>query len=131
VAVSENLTQRIEIKKPLTADEKDDLLKKISDAREVIEDETDRLKIHKDDSKEICDTQNDIITNCIDVYRKGYTSKLAECSVKYNDGEATFTDMATGEIVEQRPMTEAEQLRLTSNFIDAEKIIRDSTKNEE
>jgi hypothetical protein len=129
MAVSENLTQRIEIKKPLTADEKDNLLKKISDARSIIETETDELKIHRESVKDTCDAQDDIITNCVEVYRKGYNSKLAECSVKYKDNEATFTDMATGEIVDQRPMTEAEQLRLTSNFIDAEKIIRaDSDK---
>lgn len=127
MAVSENLTQRIEVKTPLTADEKDDLLKQISDARQIIEEQTEDLKIHRETVKDTCDTQDDIISKCVGIYRKGYNSKIVECEVRYSDGNATFTDIITGEIVEQRPMTETEQLRLTSKFIDAENIIREDS----
>ena len=127
---SETLTQRIEVKKPLTADEKDELLKQISDAREMIEEQTEDLKIHRESVKDICDAQDDIISKCVELYRKGYNSKMVECEVKYSDGETTFFDVNSGEIVEQRPMTETEQLRLTSKFVDAENIIREDSDNE-
>jgi coenzyme F420-reducing hydrogenase alpha subunit len=117
------LTRNIEIKTPLTNEQKEEMLKKISEARQIIEDETEALKEHRDDVKTKVETQDDIISQCISTYRKGYTSKVMECSATYILGEATFTDK-DGVIVEQRPMTDSEQMMLSENRIDAESIIR-------
>jgi hypothetical protein len=125
----EKLTRNIEIKTALTNEQKDDLLKQISEARLIIEDETEALKQHKDDVKDKCETQDDIISTCIATWRKGYTSKVIECSATYILGEATFTDK-DGVIVEQRPMNESEQMMLSENRIDAEDIIRNSNDEE-
>jgi hypothetical protein len=53
------------------------------------------------------------------------------CIVKYSGKIAIFTDKQTGEIIEKRELTEEEQLRLASQWKDAEEIIReDNEKNE-
>jgi hypothetical protein len=53
-----------------------------------------------------------------------------QCRVTYDKNVAIFTDKETGEIVEKREMTEEEQLKLTSEWRDAEEVIRaDSEKD--
>lgn len=53
-----------------------------------------------------------------------------EADVNYEKGIVKFLDKETGEIIEERPMTQDEQLRLNSIATDAEKIIRQARQEE-
>lgn len=138
--MAESLTQHIEKKTPLTPEEKEKLFQQISEAHKIIEDNESELVAKSEEYKDlkkqlesINDEQNAIVVQCLRFYRLGYSTKLVECNVTYVKGEAIFTDKETGEIVEQRPLTEGEQTRLNSNIIirDAEEIIRKSTESED
>ena len=62
-------------------------------------------------------------------FRDGYEEVKMDCFVSYNGNEVTFTDK-DGVIVEQREMTEAEQLKLSGKLIDAEDVIRQARKED-
>jgi len=53
------------------------------------------------------------------------------CTVKYDGKIATFANKETGEIVEKRELTEEEQLRLASQWHDAEEVIRADNEKDE
>jgi CHASE3 domain sensor protein len=121
------ISRNVEIKTPLTLDKKDELLRKISDAYKVIAEKDSEIESHKDfikDLKEQIDAEVSKVKLVIAVYDKGFESRMVECVAEYKDGRAKFTDVHTGEIVEDREMTEAEQLQLSNGWIDAENIIR-------
>jgi len=75
--------------------------------------------------------QESLISSILSKYHNGFEVKNVECKATYLDGEVTFTDALTGEIVEQRAMTEEEQLQLSEGRIDAEDIIRQASKEED
>ncbi len=123
----EKLTRNIEVKKQFTDEQKIEILKQISDADALIAGKNLDLVTLKEQTaaiKESIEQQYDIMSTLCANYRRGYVSRIVECEARYIDGEATFTDIKTGEIVEQRPITEAEQLQLNGNRVDAEDIIR-------
>src|SRR4030042_946511 len=69
------------------------------------------------------------IAGCKEKLRSGYESIPIQCTLKYLDGNVVYFSKQTGEIVDKRPMTEAEQMKLAGGFTDAEQIIRaDSEK---
>lgn len=125
------ITRNIEIKTPLTPDQIKDILQKVSEAHLEIERQQEELKIARESCKSECERQDEIISQCLARYRRGYDVKTCECFAKYENGEATFTDAKTGEIVEQRAISEEEQLQLSSNRIDAEDIIRQASDEED
>lgn len=130
---NKGITKTIEVKTPLTEKEKDELLKQISSARKVIREQEDNLKAFREDVKEECEKQEAIIDESCDRYEKGFTTKLIKATVVYDKDIATFYDAETGEKVEERPMTYAEQLSLTDNktVMDAEEFIRRANLKEE
>lgn len=126
------LTRNIEIKKKYSNADKLELLKQIAEHDEAINEKQMELSDLQDKAKAIKEyiaTKHEEISSLCSKYRLGYESTWTECSVVYEKGEAIFTD-ANGEIVEQRPMTEAEQLQLTENRVDAEDVIRAASKAE-
>lgn len=127
------LTRNIEIKKKFSNPDKLELLKQIAEHDEAINEKQMELSDLQDKAKAIKEyigTKHEEISSLCSKYRLGYESTWTECVATYNDGIATFTDEKTGEIVEQRPMTEAEQLQLSENRVDAEDIIRAASKAE-
>jgi hypothetical protein len=56
--------------------------------------------------------------------RSGYTMMAKECYLEYTKTTVKYVDKETGEILEERPLTEDEQLQLTGERTDAEKLIR-------
>jgi hypothetical protein len=53
-----------------------------------------------------------------------------ECTVDYANNITKFTDIHTGEIVEEHPTTPEEQLRLNDKWVDAENVIREDAESE-
>ena len=64
-------------------------------------------------------------------FRQGYEDVKHECIAAYHDNMVKFTDKDTGEVVEERPMTEAEQLRLSGKMVDAEQVIRQASEEDD
>jgi hypothetical protein len=58
------------------------------------------------------------------------TIETHECTVDYANNITKFTDIHTGEIVEEHPTTPEEQLRLNDKWVDAETVIREDAESE-
>jgi hypothetical protein len=125
------ITKTVQIRKPLTNEQKDNLLKEISDAQLIIDERNEALKAFRDTIKEIIEQQSDIIEMSLANYRAGSLPENVECSITYLDGKAKFVDIKTGEVVDEHEITEAEQLMLSENRVDAEDIIRQASKDDD
>lgn len=118
------ITEKIQIHKPLTEAQKDELLKQIADAYLKINQKEVELKEFKDQIKEDIEEQQGLIDMSIGSYRMGYIPENVECIVKYTDGKTQYVSVLSGEIIEEHETTEEEQLKLTEQRVDAEDIIR-------
>ena len=56
--------------------------------------------------------------------RTGNEQTPVQCVVKYEDGKAKYYRKDTGEFVDERPMSDREQMSLAGGFTDAEQVIR-------
>ena len=74
--------------------------------------------------------QEGIMNKCAEKLRSGYEMRSRQCNVTYDKNIVKYIDKETGEVLEERPMTEDEQLRLTGQRIDAEQIIRQAREEE-
>lgn len=126
-------TKTIQIKVSLTDAEKLELLQQITDADAVIkekglevEDLNEAEKVLKEDIKE----QREIMSALCNENKMGYRMKNVNCSVTYSKNIATYTDVETGEVVDEHPLTSEEQLQLSQNRRDVEDLIREDTKNQ-
>jgi hypothetical protein len=131
------LTERIQIHKPLSEEQKAQLFLQIIEARSVIhsiQDDLDQrveeLKDFKKEAEARMSEQDAIIDSACQNYRQGYLPENVDCVVKYNGNIATFYDVKTGEKVDERPLSDEEQLRLARNRVDAEDIIKEFSKDE-
>ena len=134
MTVAVPITRNIQVKTPLTPEKKDELFKQISEAYGVIREknfEIENLKERTKVLKEAVEQQQSIVASIVAVYDKGFEEKTVECYAKYENGEATFTDIKTGEIVEQRTMNDSEQMMLSTHAQDAEDFIRQANKEED
>ena len=68
------------------------------------------------------------ISRCCQLARDGFEMVTHECTVDYSDNITKFTDIHSGEIVEEHQTTEEEQLRLNGKWKDAEEVIREDSK---
>ena len=118
------MTINIQQKRKVTEKEKSGLLSEIVEADEIITNLTIELKEYTADKKEAIEELRLIIGRCCRLARDGFEEETHECEASYVDGVAKFTDIHSGEVVEERPMTEKEQLALSEHIIDAEQIIR-------
>lgn len=126
----DNLTQTIYVKYTFTDRESLDLARKMGRAEAAIKEKMDELKSVSTTIKADIATQEGILHSCAEKLRSGYEMRPTECDVKYDKGIAKYVDKSTGEILEERPMTQDEQLRLSEGWVDAEKVIRDARKEE-
>lgn len=120
------MTVNIQVKRPISDEEKSTILNEIVVADETITKLTIELKEYTTTKKEDIEQQRDIISRCCKLARDGYEEVTHECSAVYFDGKAKFTDIHSGEVVEERQITEQEQLNLNEHVVDAEQIIRQS-----
>jgi hypothetical protein len=131
-----NITKTIQIKVPFTDAQIKELLQQISDADVVISEKNDELADLKEQEKalkEQIEGQHDIMSQLCAQYRLGSTLRNVECNVSYDKGIAKYTDVETGEVVDEHPITESEQLFLNEGKIirDAEDLIREDTKKQD
>jgi len=127
----ENLTQTKHIRHTFTDTESLVISRKMAEAAAAINEKIDELKSVSTSIKADIAVQEGILHSCAEKVRSGYEIRPVECDVKYDEGTAKFTDKATGEVVEERPMTQDEQMRLTEHRIDAEVVIRQAREEEE
>ena len=125
-----NLTETIWIKCVLTNDEIVELAQKMARAEATVSEKSDQLKSVSTTIKAEITTQEGILHSCAEKLRSGYEMRPKETDVSYEKGIVKFVDKKTGEILEERPMTQDEQLRLNSTRIDAEEIIRQANEEE-
>jgi len=125
-----DITETIWIKHVLAGDEIMDLAQKMARAEASINEKLDQLKSVSAAIKAEIATQEGILHSCAEKLRSGYEMRPKEVSVNYDKGLVKYVDKETGEILEERSMTQDEQLRLSDVRIDAEDIIRQARKEE-
>jgi signal transduction histidine kinase len=127
------ITETIQIRKPLTEQQKVEMLADISKSNDKIaeielqiDDLKERIKLLKDPQE----VERNNIAQVLANYKAGFILENIECSVVYDKGIASFYSVDNGEKVDERPISEQEQLSLSENRIDAEKIIRQANEEE-
>src|SRR4030042_535989 len=113
------LTEMKWVKVPLTDEEKIVLATSMADAEARItgknielEDEAEAFKTTKKQLEGEISTFSMELHTHAENYRKGYTEVKKECFVTYDGNRIIFTEKGTGEIVEERDMTETEQIKM-------------------
>ena len=124
------MTTNIQAKRPISDKEKQELLAKIVESDKIITDLTIELKDYTADKKEAIESERTNISRCCQLARDGFEMMTHECTVDYANNITKFTDIHTGEIVEEHPTTEEEQLRLNGKWVDAETVIREDAESE-
>jgi hypothetical protein len=135
--MEQTLTQTIWIKKQYTDEQKLTLGNLMAEAVKMIIGKEAELEALKEEYKEAGDKIKDTISgfhsdlrDAALKLRNGYEEVQRECVISYEGNIIKFADKDTGEIVEEREMTEAEQMRLSGNMVDAEDIIRQARKED-
>ncbi len=124
----ENLTETIYIKHIFAGEEVMELARKMAGAEATISRKMEELKSVSTTIKADIAIQEGILHSSAEKLRSGYEMRPKEADVKYEKGVIKYVDKDTGEILEERPMTQDEQLRLSGTRTDAEQIIRESSK---
>jgi hypothetical protein len=124
------MTTNIQAKRPISNKEKQEILAKIVESDKIITDLTIELKEYTANKKDLIESERMNISRCCQLARDGFEEVTHECTVDYANNITKFTDIHTGEIVEEHSTTEEEQLRLSGKVVDAEDIIREDTANE-
>jgi|SRR5450759_255679 len=86
-----------------------------------IESEMDSFKKTKQAEIASRDAEIEVIENKL---RNGYEQTPIQCVVEYEDNKAKYYNKTTGEFIEERSLTEQEQMKLAGGWTDADKIIR-------
>ena len=127
----ESITTNIQVKRPISNKEKQELLAKIVESDKIVSDLTAELKEYTAGKKENIEQERMNISRCCQLARDGFENVTHECTVKYEDGMTQFTDIHSGEMVEEHKTTDEEQLHLSGKVIDAEDIIKEDGKENE
>ncbi len=133
--MAENLTQTIYVKYVFPDKELLELSRKMAGAEATINRKLEELKSVTTTIKADIAAQEGVLHSNAEKLRSGYEMRPKEADVKYEKGIVKYVDKETGEILEERPMTQEEQLRLASTdtkkiITDAEGIIRDANEEE-
>ncbi len=107
------------------------LSRKMAGAESKIREKQDSLKSVSSAIKAEIDESMAVLHNCAEKLRSGYEMRPRECLVTYDKNIIKYADKETGEILEEKPMTEDEQLRLAGHRVDAEDVIRQAREEEE
>jgi hypothetical protein len=129
----DKLTETIQIMKPLTDAQRLELLDQIAysyDKIAELELQLDDLKEQMKPVRDSIESEKDNVAQALANKKAGFIPVNVECFVVYNGDTATYTSVETGEIVRERVLSESEQLQLSENRVDAEKIIREDSNNE-
>lgn len=124
----ENLSQTIWVKHIFSEEELMELAQKMARSEAIISEKTDNLKSVTTAIKAEITAEEGVLHSCAERLRSGYEMRTRECDVNYEKGVVKYVDKETGEILEERPMTQEEQMRLTATVQDAEDIIREASE---
>ena len=127
----ENLSETIWVKHVFESEEVLELGQKMARAESVISEKADQLKSVTTAIKAEIAQHEAVLHTCTEKLRSGYEMRPKEVDIQYESGIVKYVDKDTGEIIEERPMTQDEQLRMTGTRIDAEDIIREASENED
>jgi hypothetical protein len=132
LAKEDLITETRHVKRLYTQSEMDEFLRQMFMEQDVIEEKQADLDAYKKSiNGEIA--QHEANAGALkNKLRTGYEQVPIQCIVKYENGKALYINKSTGEFIEERAMTEQEQMKLAGGFTDAEQIIRaDSEKKME
>ncbi len=127
----DGLTKTLWQRHTFTDKERLQLASQMAQAEAVIRAKKDELKSISDSIKADISAQEAIMHSCGEKLRSGFAEVPKQCDVSYVKGIVKYIDKDTGEILEERPMTEAEQLELSDHREDAENLIRRDRQNED
>ncbi len=128
----DNLTETIYTRHSFSEKEMLELSQKMAGAEAAISRKTEELKSVSTTIKADMAVQESILHGCAEKLRSGYEMRPRECLVDYTTkGMVKYVDKETGEVLEERPITQDEQLRLSGKVTDAEDVIRQSREEEE
>ncbi len=125
------LTETRYIRHDLSDKELLDLSRQMTNAISRISEKTDQLKSTTSAIRAEIAEQEAVLNKCVEKLKVGYEMRPHECTVTYDKTTVKYADKETGEVIDEHPMTEDEQLRLTGVRIDAEQIIRQAREEEE
>jgi hypothetical protein len=129
VSEAKEFTETRYLSRNFTPEEKESMLQEMFSEQDAIgekEDELDAFK--KQVSAEIAQHEANVgvLKNKL---RTGYEKIPVSCVIKYEENKAKYYRKDTGEFLDERPMSDREQMNLAGGFTDAEQIIRaDSEK---
>ena len=127
--IRDPMTTIIETKREYADGEKIEFGKHIVEAMGLITEKEVELKEFAKSIKDEITAQETIMNENAVKLRQGYEMASVMCFVTYDDNKiAIFTNKDTGEVVERRELTEEEQLRLNSQWRDAEAVIREDNE---
>lgn len=131
------ITEFVWVKKEFTPEQKIELGEKMADADERLsgkEAELDSATEAFKDRRKTLESEMTTISQELHEharkFRQGYEEIHVECTVKYEGNRKLSYAKDTGALVEDREMTEAEQMRLSGNMVDAEAVIREARKED-
>jgi hypothetical protein len=127
----DNMTETRFVRHTFTEKEIVELAQKMARAESTIGEKADELKSVSTTIKAEIAEQEAILHKCAEKLRSGYEVTPKECNVSYNGNKIKYVEHQTGEVIEEREMTDEEQLKLTEHRIDAEKIIRQARAEED
>ncbi len=124
-------TEFVWVKKQFTPEQKIELGEKMADADDRLSKKETELTMAAEAFKEQRKALEGEITvisqelhNHARKFRAGFEEVHIECTVKYGGNRRLSYSKDGGELVEDRELTEAEQMRLSGNMVDAEQVIR-------
>ncbi len=126
----ENLTATIYTKHIFTGEEAMELAHRMASAEATISRKMEELKSVTTTIKADIATQEGILHSCAEKLRSGYEMRPREADVKYEKGMVKYVDKDTGEILEERPLTQEEQMHLSETRVSAEQVIREASEEE-
>ncbi len=124
------LSQTLWVRHSFDDKERLQLGSQMASAEATIRAKQDELKSITDSIKAAISAQVAIMHSCSEQLRSGFREVPKECNVTYLKGMVKYVDKDTGEILEERPMTQEEQLQLIEHRTDAEALIRQDAENE-
>ena len=119
-----NLTRTVWVKHLFTGEEIIELGQKMARSEAIMSEKADTLKSVSTAIKAEIASEEGVLHSCAERLRSGYEMRPKDCTLEYGKGIVKYIDKGTGEILEERPMTQEEQMALTSTVTDAEDIIR-------
>ncbi len=126
--IADPMTHIVEVKRAYRENEILEFARSMAEAVSVISEIEAELKEYTTAKKADIAEQGDVIHSNADKINANCEMTSVPCNVTYNGKIVTFTNKDTGEIVEERELTEEEQLRLASQWKDAEEVIREDTE---